>query len=40
MDKKEAMGQGLTTAGEFAEYFGVPVEMVTKHRLPEVRYMA
>ena len=28
VDEEEAMGQGLTTAGEFAEYFGVPVEMV------------
>ena len=40
MDKEEAMGQGLTTAGEFAKYFGVLAEMVTKHRPPEVRYMA
>ena len=28
VDEEEAMDQGLTTAGEFAEYFGVPVEMV------------
>lgn len=28
VDKVEAMGQGLTTAGEFAEYFGVPAEMI------------
>ena len=28
VDEEEAMGQGLTTGGEFAEYFGVPVEMV------------
>ena len=28
VDEEEAMAQRLTAAGEFAEYFGVSVEMI------------